>query len=556
MKCLLLLVCLVSAAQEQAPVLAVIEGKVVDGQTGQPIQKAQVALRAVMGSIGMNPGMAAPNATVTDAEGKFALEDVAEGTYMLTVDKSGYLRGNFHPKQPAVVGVPIVVKGGGTMKGYEVKMMPQGVIAGKVVDEDGEPLAGVQVMALRRGAGMPGDAQQLSPRGFAMTNDLGEFRMQALQPGGYYVVAGMRTFGMGFGADTGPAVRVKKPRLGFLPVYYPGVGEVSNARQIEVAAGQKVEAIDLKLRRAPVYQLSGKVAGHERGMRVMLQQREPAIMTSVMMQPNAMVRADGSFDLFDIGPGSYSVILMGANGRAVGRTAVEVSKENVLDLKLTVGGLATLRGKVKIDGDVQQLEQKAGKALSFEAMRVYLRGTEAGPSAYAMGEVTSEGNFTVENVSLGKHRVMVSGAPPGTWLKALNQDGKNLLETGFEAQMAGSMTVDLVLGTGVGTVKGVAVDEKKQPAPGVLVLAVPEPFAKWQMERFRRQVSNQEGGFTMPTLPVGEYLLVAVDAAAQIDMYDAEQMKPLLGKAQRVKVDADGQVDVSVAMQVVKEGKQ
>ena len=69
-----------------------------------------------------------------------------------------------------------------------------GVIAGRVTDELGEPLAGVRMQAMRYQY-LPNGQRQLTPVGgvgmpFGLaTNDLGEFRLYSLMPGTYIVSA-------------------------------------------------------------------------------------------------------------------------------------------------------------------------------------------------------------------------------------------------------------------------------------------------------------------------------------------------------------------------------
>src|SRR5262245_24629573 len=64
---------------------------------------------------------------------------------------------------------------------------PPGVIAGRVVDDDGRPMRGVRVRALVR-ASRDGPSE-MTPRGnTSTTNDRGEFRLFWLEPGAYYIL--------------------------------------------------------------------------------------------------------------------------------------------------------------------------------------------------------------------------------------------------------------------------------------------------------------------------------------------------------------------------------
>ena len=68
-----------------------------------------------------------------------------------------------------------------------------GVIAGRITDELGEPMAGVRMTALRYRYLPSGERQLIpfNPGGMfnIVTNDLGEFRIFGLMPGAYVVSA-------------------------------------------------------------------------------------------------------------------------------------------------------------------------------------------------------------------------------------------------------------------------------------------------------------------------------------------------------------------------------
>src|SRR5207248_8888823 len=67
------------------------------------------------------------------------------------------------------------------------RLIPWGVIAGRVLDEEGEPLPWAQVSALREV--YSNGKRRLSPEALVPTNDLGEFRLFGLKPGRYFVSA-------------------------------------------------------------------------------------------------------------------------------------------------------------------------------------------------------------------------------------------------------------------------------------------------------------------------------------------------------------------------------
>src|SRR6185503_1926865 len=69
----------------------------------------------------------------------------------------------------------------------QLKLTPQGVIIGRVYDQDGDPVENAQVQVMRYT--YPRGGRQLSTVGTGSTNDLGEYRVAGLAPGRYYVSA-------------------------------------------------------------------------------------------------------------------------------------------------------------------------------------------------------------------------------------------------------------------------------------------------------------------------------------------------------------------------------
>src|SRR5439155_1009943 len=70
---------------------------------------------------------------------------------------------------------------------------PTGSIAGRILDEDGEPMPGATVRVMRYQY-LQGD-RRLVPVGTSQTDDKGNYRVWGLMPGDYYVTATGRGFG-------------------------------------------------------------------------------------------------------------------------------------------------------------------------------------------------------------------------------------------------------------------------------------------------------------------------------------------------------------------------
>jgi len=194
MKCVWLILTLCAAANCQAPAQAPaqsaaqpapkgsLSGQVVNGKTGAPLKKASVRLSFI--NQGNGPGRGAPgpqsaqqqvdvaqiqmqvNAALaqaglpvspvnmsgmpqgpsirtveTDESGRFVFTGLAGGKYRLSAERQGFLRQSYGERKYSGGGTPVVVGDGQNVTNLLFRMNPQGVITGKVLDEDGEPMA-------------------------------------------------------------------------------------------------------------------------------------------------------------------------------------------------------------------------------------------------------------------------------------------------------------------------------------------------------------------------------------------------------------------------------
>jgi hypothetical protein len=114
----------------------------------------------------------------TDANGSFAIRNVAPGEYTLCVTKPGFF------EEASEATRPLVVTAAGIR--IERELIPYGSIAGRVVSPKGVPVAGAVVRAGRLMASAGSDRIVLSAR--AITANDGSYRLEEIPPGRYTVV--------------------------------------------------------------------------------------------------------------------------------------------------------------------------------------------------------------------------------------------------------------------------------------------------------------------------------------------------------------------------------
>jgi hypothetical protein len=501
-----------------------LAGRAVNELTGEPVRKAALTLYGA--------GRESRNLTATsDAAGHFSFDNVEPGTYHFTAQKPGFLE---------KVGKPVTLAPGQEIADFEFKLTPQGVIAGKVVDEDGEPIAGrASVTAFRQV--VRGTARHVTFIEQETTNDLGEFRVANLSPGSYIVAASLNEFRM---TET---TAKKEPEEALVQTFYPGVTETTAATVIELKAGQELTGINIPLKKSRVYRIEGKIAGltpahSPRNMTVSLIPRERSQAYTGFGGGFGTVKPDGTFEVVRVQPGAYHLTLMlRGDGRpqTLGRTPVDVSNGNVTGVIVAIVEPLQVAGTVRAEGD---------QKIAYDALHVIMRPAEGLPFFGRPVTVNTDGTFKIDGVPPDKYDMNVYGIPENTYMKSVRLGKQEALDSGLDLTEAqGTAAIEIVLGDKPGTVEG-TVQQDGKPAPGIGVTMVPETARAGQRDRWKFASTDQNGRFTIKGVAPGEYKLYALQQASEFDVVsDPDSLKPFEHKAVKVKVEegATARADLS-----------
>ncbi len=98
----------------------------------------------------------------TDAEGRYELAELPAGRYNIFVTRNGYVSLQFGQRRPFESGRPLDVGEAQTVEKIDFALPRGGVIAGRITDELGEPLAGIRMQAMRHQY-LPNGQRQLVP---------------------------------------------------------------------------------------------------------------------------------------------------------------------------------------------------------------------------------------------------------------------------------------------------------------------------------------------------------------------------------------------------------
>ena len=516
-----------------------VAGRVVNGVTGEPLRRVNLTLRPASPAVaGVTMQFPQLYSAASGDEGKFRIENLPAGQYQLTAERAGFVRGTYGARGRGAFGTTIQVNAGQTVAGLEFKLMPQAVITGRVVDEEGEPVMRAQVM-LRQRRYVQG-RWQLLPVGGQATQDNGEFRISSLQPGRYYLAA--------FPPMMPPGMAPEAKGGDYTMTFHPDSLDAAGARPLDLKPGMEMQGVDIRLRKAPMVRVRGRVegAGGEQ-LRLSLISLEQ----ESMMGPwtTAIMRPDGAFEIQRVRPGSYWLILSPVLGNmtALGRQELEVRNDDVENVVIRRGAAGTVAGQVRVDREREEAEQEPARKPALAGITVRLMHHDDLLIGAAFGRTNEGGVFTIENVGAGRYRLL-SSAPAGTYLKAILAGGQDVRASGLLVSEGGAAQVEIVLGADPARLAGVVVNKEGEAVPGAVVTALAEPADDELSGLSRTVTTDQHGQFLIPALAPGEYILHAWEDIEPGQNRDPGVRKRAERYARTIKLKAKEQAQVSLTM--------
>lgn len=517
---------------------------VVVGAADEPLRKAEVTLRplgsrggqGVAGTMaggrammGMSGGGGGVLSQTTDANGSFRFDDLSPGTYAITVQRNGYVRSDASRAgaRPGAGSATFTVSPGQTVSGLSVKLVPHGVVAGKVTDEDGDPVAFASVQVLRER--WVGGRRQYTPMNADATNDLGEYRIPGLMPGRYFLMVTSNRPEPGR-VQPRPAGAVSDQT--YVNLFYPGVTELSQATPIPVVPGQELRGMDFRMHKVPSFRIRGRVVDESgkpaQGISIVA---APAEGYFLGMRGMGVARTpEGTFEISGAPPGSY-LLIANRGGReavrSVGRTAVQVGNRD-LD-----GVVVQLQPTFEISGTV-----RAPEGVAVGNPQITLESLEPGLPFGAMGtsgRLDANGTWTAAGVSPGRYRFALTPLPQGTYLKAVTVQGQDITSGALVTSAATG--VEIQLAAKAPTVTGTVTNSEKEPVPGARVVLVPDSARRDQYWLFRQTSADSSGSFSLGSLAPGQYTAFAfTEAVEDGSWFSPEFLGPLEGRGTVLKL--------------------
>jgi protocatechuate 3,4-dioxygenase beta subunit len=504
---------------------ASIQGVVVKDPGDQPLKKATVQV------VGEDDGASAYTA-VSDAEGRFEISSLQPGRYRIFVERTGFIEVDKNGRR--LPGAALSLQAGQSVKDFQLRMLPAAVVTGRVVDQDGDPMANVEISVLHYG--YSSGRRELEQERSERTNDVGEFRIGGLLTGRYFISASPAPDFSSAPAAKESDENVAKTDLGYVTTYYPGTTDRTQATPLELHPGDEVP-IDFTLVPTRTFRVRGSVAsargsGDAMGRAVVM--LHPKEFNEIFSA--AEVAKDGNFEIRGVAPGSYTITVMRSTGETaqVTHQDLEVVAADVNNLRLVPMQGSQIHGQLQIENsrrsDVSQL------AVLLRPKGGNDNGAVVGSE---QGRVKADGSFELQNVSPGTYMVTVAGGSRSLrdyFLKKVIAAGRDVTDTGLVVPSGAAFSMNVIVSPAAASILGTVLDDKNQPVGNATVVAVPDPSHQGQLDRYQQAMSDQRGHFTLHGLSPGSYTVFAWEHVEEGAYYDPDFLKDYEQRGETVRL--------------------
>jgi hypothetical protein len=514
---------------------AIIRGRIVAADSGKPLRRARVTLFAA--ELGRDSRTAS-----TNVDGRYEITELPAARYTMRVTRSGFLPLQYGQRRPLEQGKPLQVLDKQVVDHVDFALPKASVISGRITDELSEPVAEVQVFAMRLGFFQ--GRRRLIPAssvGGARTDDEGDYRLVGLAPGTYYVMAQLR--------ETWTVTQNGvEEMMGYGTTFYPGAIALVDARRITVGVGQEASNTDFALMPGRAASVSGTalnsagqpISGRHVGV---AQQIFGPTGGLFMSAGNTTTAADGTFTIKNVPPGEYKLNLQTSPDAMIFARAIQEGASMPISLDGTdLKGLVlttsvgwsfsgrmtaesamppdTLRDRFRVAGRLVEPDNSPGPPPPPPPP-----GATNLPGVPESGRVKDDWTFLVAGV-FGPARIRVAVAD-GWAVKAILHDGRDVTDVPLAMRSGEELTgLEVILTNSATVVTGQLVDDKGAPLQDGTVILFPDDSSKWFEDSrwIRAARPDQQGQYEVKGLPPGDYLAVAVDYVEDAMWNDPEYL--------------------------------
>jgi hypothetical protein len=473
-----------------------IAGTVVNARVGAPLASSHVTIADAKNRQSVR-------SVITGADGRFEFH-VPPGKYLLQGAKRGFIAAAYNHHEQ--FSTAVVTGADLDTENLSLRLAPDAILTGKVLDEFGEPVRSAQIVVYRE-THFQGTGRTLRVRN-ATTDDQGHYEVTPLAEGTFFVSAQASPWYAVHPVMNAEGAAKALPQVdssldvAYPITYYGDATEAEEATPIPVRGGDRLEA-DIHLNPVPVLHLVIHVPEGGKGGTAFPILQKPAFEgVQRLDQGNIQYIAPGLYEMNGVAPGRYTVRAPDSNGQ-MQKEAAEINLSDSGELHVSAGSpTSKIKATVQIEGAASVPPDLVIGLLNSKRNE-------------GIAQVDSKGEANFPEVIAGNYDVVASSSTKPYSVVRITSETGSVSGHALNVPPDASFTIALSLVAGSVTVEGFARQAGKA-ASGVMIVLVPKnPEAN--RDRFRRDQSDLDGSFALPGVIPGSYSIIAIENGWDLD---------------------------------------
>ena len=371
----------------------------------------------------------------------------------------------------------------------------------------------------------------------------------------------------------GPEGRI----MAYQTTFYPGAAVPAQASLVTLKSGDERSDVNFQLRLIPTSRVSGRAVGPDGplanlGIRLVVP-GDGVVSESEFDVATAVTKPDGTFAFFGVPPGQFLLkaqkqprpdipaetlaaspamaAMFGPGGVPPGpkismyaASPISVSTGDLDGVVLQLSAGFKVIGRIEFESVTGRPQPPAAQIQAATFTLIPVDGRLPNVMMMATPDrANAQGEFQTKGHEAGRYFLNVGGV--GMWyLKSATIGGRDLLDTPIEFRDADIAGVVVTFTDKVGQITGSVRSPGETDLSETSVVLFPADYRTWidngmNPRRSRTVRATKPGAFTIPNVPAGDYLVVAVDRSAPADLQDPANVEALSRGATRVTVAAD-----------------
>ena len=531
----LTLLLVVGSAFAQTGIAPVTPTGTISGQVLNSVTKAPIANVDVSARIGSSPVN-----TKTDEQGHYTLKGILPGLRNVNAEME-------MPNEFPISATRRVQMGAGqeiTNIDFLLHVSPR--IKGRVIDENKEPMPGVNVMLVTREY-LHGALRYVFS-GSAIADDEGNYEINRLLAGHAYLLVARvhapHTEAISNLPDD-PAMRKRVAEMTF----YPGATAIEGAQALTLRDGEVREGIDIPLQRGPSFCMEGRVLAGTRAevMNFQIAPEKPTYGQSGnggmygRAPINGKTGGDGAVRACGLTPGIYTVTVdepaPGLDAPAFfGTAAISVKDSDLHDVVIAARPKIPVPIEVALDGPVPVLPSGTSPA---PPAKLGLRFESLVHTAYFPelkdGQIEMPGSAMIDGAAVDDYFVTITRLTGGMYVKDVTYGGVSVLRGVVRVGNApADASLRVLIGQDGAFVQAKATDKDNTPLADVPVTIFPvDAVTEADIAvTYVTAHTDQTGAWKSAALAPGKYYVMATTT-------DPDRSPEFIGKllAMRTQID-------------------